>query len=65
MKLYYLAPKEWNSDSYRDVYNLDQIEALDDDWCSGTSDCEELGYFASELEAIDYAKENGFGHDMR
>lgn len=64
MTSYYLAPKTWDSSSYRDVYNQDQISQLPEDWDASTEDCDYLGDFETEADAIAEAKQN-FSSEMR
>ena len=66
MASYYLAPETWDSSSYRDVYTQEQIDQLPDDWNASADDCEYLGDFKTEAEAIAEAKQNPhFASEMR
>ncbi len=58
MTSYYLAPQSWDSSSYRDVYTQDQIDQLPEDWNADADDCDYIGDFETEAEAIAEAKQN-------
>jgi hypothetical protein len=54
MKTYYLSPKSWNRDSYRDVLTSGDIAGLPDDW--DIADCDLIGDFNSAGAAWDAAR---------
>jgi hypothetical protein len=54
---YYLTPKQWNRDSYRDVLSADDIGKLPEDWEATIADCIPLGEFETAGAAWDAARE--------
>jgi hypothetical protein len=66
MRSYYLAPQNWDSTSYRDVYDDDDIANLPDSWDADAVDCDYIGEFESIEDAIAAAKQNPeWESDMR
>jgi hypothetical protein len=57
MNTYYLAPRSWDSSSYRDVYTQEEIDRLPDDWNATADDCDYIGDFDTVDEAIAEAKQ--------
>lgn len=66
MNSYYLAPQSWDSSNYREVCTQEQIDQLPEDWNADADDCDYLGDFETEAEAIAEAKKNpDFASEMR
>jgi hypothetical protein len=55
---YYLSPESWSADCWRDVYTIEEIKNLPDEWCVDETDCICLGEFENVDAAIKYAREN-------
>jgi hypothetical protein len=58
MDSYYLAPQSWDSDGYREVYAENHIHSLPHDWYASADDCDYIGDYETEDEAIAAAKTN-------
>jgi hypothetical protein len=66
MNYYYLAPQSWDGTGYREVYTQEQIDDLPEDWDADADECDYLGDFETEAEAIAEAKRNpDFASEMR
>ncbi len=66
MSRYYLAPKSWNFESYREVYDEDEIANLPNDWGADSGDCDLIGDFDDRDDAIAVAKRNpDWASDMK
>jgi hypothetical protein len=66
MTKFYLAPQNWDSDSYRDVYDENDIANLPDDWDADADDCDYIGEFETKEEATAEARKNDdWNNEMR